>query len=112
MLDEEPASGAERRVRAVLQPTRDRAAAIARRALAQRAPSTVRRHAPWVAIAAVAVLIVGAIVWRGWRPAEPALHIWGSGSLVVVTRDDGRRWLVDGERQPAPRGQYVIVVPQ
>jgi hypothetical protein len=112
MRDEDGLTDAERRLRAVLRPTVEGAAAVASRALAPPGRATSRRRAALMAAVTLTLLLASAVVWRASTRPQPALHIWGSGSVVVVTRDDGRRWVVDGGHEPAPTGQYVIVVPQ
>lgn len=111
MRDDDVLTDAERRMRTVLRPTDEGAAAVASRALAPPLPATPRRRAA-LTVAVILTLLLAGAVWRASTPPQPAMHIWGSGSLVVVTRDDGRRWVVDGGHAPAPTGQYVIVVPQ
>ena len=104
---------------------------IARRALDERpaldAGSRTRSSRPFVIAAAAAlVLVMGIAAWQ-MRPSRSApaqvaplrssppltsLSITGSGSIVVVDGDDGRRWIVGRSAAPPPLGRYVIVVPQ
>lgn len=112
MRDDDVPTPAERRVQAVLRPPNDQAAAVARRALRPGGRPSMRLRRVVISAVTLTVLIVGALMWRASPDPEPSVHIWGSGSLVVVTRDDGQRWIVDGGREPAARGHYVIVVPQ
>ena len=62
--------------------------------------------------ACVVVLLVIGQLWRASAPLPPALHISGTGSVVVVTSDDGKRWVVNVQREPAARGEYVIAFPR
>jgi hypothetical protein len=112
MRDDDLPTPAERRVQAVLRPTNDRAAAVAGRALTPQGRPSMRLRPVLISAVTITVLIVGALMWRASPNPQPTVHIWGSGSLVVVTRDDGQRWIVDGGREPEARGNYVIVVPQ
>jgi hypothetical protein len=56
--------------------------------------------------------LVIAQFWRASAPLPPALHISGTGSVLVVTSDDGKRWVVNVQRESTARGQYVIAFPR
>jgi len=105
---------------------------IARRALdespALDAGPRTRSFRPFaIAAAAALVLVLGIAAWRirpprsappqaapprSARPPLTSLSITGSGSIVVVDGNDGRRWIVGRSPAPPPPGRYVIVVPQ
>lgn len=112
MRDDEVLTAAERQVRAVLQPGDERVRGVIARALSPERVRHVRLRPRLLAAAAVALLAIGIVVWRASPPAPPTLHISGSGSVIVVTSDDGRRWVVDDRRESDARGQYVIAIPQ
>ena len=56
--------------------------------------------------------VAGGLWWRGTAPSPASLVISGSGSIVVVTSDDGRRWLIQAPQSSPIRGEYVIAFPQ
>ena len=59
----------------------------------------------------LAFAVVAALLWRGTPPLPAPLVISGSGSIVVVTSDDGRRWLIQAQQSSPARGEYVIAFP-
>jgi hypothetical protein len=67
---------------------------------------------PGLLAACVVALLVIVQLWRASAPLPPALHISGTGSVVVVTSDDGQRWVVNVQRESTARGEYVIAVPR
>jgi len=120
-MDDEPLWGdADDRIRAAFAADSDAARRIATRALTG-TPFVQTRWPPrartTVAVVVAAALLAVAVVWpartRREPPAQPltSLSIIGSGSLVVVDGNDGRRWIVGRPAQP-PQGRYVIVIPQ
>lgn len=111
MHDDDPID-VERRLRTALRPDAERTRAVIARALsaAPRRPS--RWRAPLFAAAIVALAVIVASVWRRPAPEPAALVISGSGSVVVVTAADGRRWVMNAESPTAPSGQYVIAFPR
>jgi hypothetical protein len=60
----------------------------------------------------LALAVAAAFLWRGTAPPPAPLVISGSGSIVVVTSDDGRRWLIQAQQSSPSRGEYVIAFPQ
>jgi hypothetical protein len=111
MWPDERRTDPDRRLRELLRPSEDRVRAVITRAFS----SEPRRRASWrlhlVLGAAVVLLVIGTMVWRPSSRA-PAWHISGSGAVVVVTSDDGMRWVVAGQRDADARGHYVIAVPR
>ena len=68
----------------------------------------------WAAITVAGPLIVAAVTWQraGLRqPTIPVTTISREGSMLVVQRSDGRRWLFTSPAAPRSGGHYVIVVP-
>jgi len=112
MRDDDVLTAAERRVRAVLRPGDEQVRRVIDGALSPAAGRRRLLRFSLLAAGTAALAIVVAVVWRASAPAPPALHVSGSGSVVVVTSDDGRRWLVNSERGSEVRGTYVIVVPR
>jgi hypothetical protein len=112
MRDDDVLTNVERRLRETLRSDDERVNAVVNRAL----DSGKATRSPWrrrlVAAGTVALIALGAMVWRASSPPPASLTIWGSGSVIVVTSEDGRRWLVDERGGPSARGQYVIAVPQ
>ena len=111
MRDEDRSSDGERRVNRVLRPGDDSVARVIAGALRA---SQQRRRRPVAVIGAsmLALVVAAAFWWRGTAPSPAPLVISGSGSIVVVTSDDGRRWLIQAPQGPPARGEYVIVFPQ
>jgi len=104
------------RVRAALAPDDEAARRIVARALAAReaAPRRRRQAALAAGIAAALLVAAGARLSRSRRapappPREQSLAVSGQGRMVVVEREDGRRWIV-GPPAPAGHGGYVIFV--
>lgn len=112
MHPDDPLSDAERRLRRALRPGDDRVKDVIDRALSTAGRPRPARVVRLLPAAIVALIAAGVLAWRTWAPGAPALTIRGSGSVIVVTSEDGRRWVVDERDAPAARGQYVIVVPQ
>jgi hypothetical protein len=63
-------------------------------------------------VSLLALAVAAAFLWRGTSPTPGPLVISGSGSIVVVTSDDGRRWLIQAQQSSPARGEYVIAFPQ
>jgi len=113
MRDDDPSTDVDRHLRAVLRPEEDRVRALVAEALGagpDRRPK--RRTARLVAVLAAAVLIALAARLR-WttRPTPAPLEISGTGSLIVVTRADGNRFVFGSPISLPIRGEYVIAFP-
>ena len=108
MHDDDVGSGVERRLRDALRPSDSRLQRVIRDALAPEQRTRSQWLGPLLAAATVALVASGVVVWRTASPPPPALSIQGAGSVIVVTSEDGRRWVVDARRGTAVRGQYVI----
>ncbi len=111
MRDEDRLSADERRLNLVLRPSDESVARVTASALrpSQQRP---RRHVGVIGASMLGLAVVAALFWRGTAPSPAPLVISGSGSIVVVTSDDGRRWLIQAPQSPPARGEYVIVFPQ
>ena len=103
-------TNAERRLRAVLQPDDERVRRVIAGALSPDRQIHPVRPLGLLAACVVALLVI-AQFWRASAPLSPALHISGTGS-VVVTSDDGRRWVVNAQHNSTARGEYVIAFPR
>jgi hypothetical protein len=113
MHDDDVPTDLERRLRAALRPDDERVRRVIEGALSSRSGTDWLRRFPLVAAGTAGlVVIVAALVWYEPASAPSGLHISGSGSVIVVTSDDGRRWMVDTDRSSEVRGAYVIVFPQ
>jgi hypothetical protein len=110
--DDDVLTDVERRVRAVLRPDQEQVRHVIKGALAIATAPQRQRHVRLLAAGTAALAIVVALIWRTSAPVAPVLHISGSGSVIVVTSDDGRRWVVNTQRTSEVRGAYVIVFPQ
>ena len=110
--DDDVLTDVERRLRVALRPDDDDVRHVVQGALASGSGIERQRRLPLVAAAISALVIVSALVWRVSAPAPGGLHVSGSGSVIVVTSDDGRRWVITTDRSPKVRGAYVIVFPQ
>ena len=110
MRDEDPLSEGERRLNLVLRPGDESVARVIAGALR---PSQLRprRHVGVIG-ASIALAAAAAFLWRGTAPSPAPLVISGSGSIVVVTSEDGRRWLIQAPQSSPARGEYVIAFPQ
>jgi hypothetical protein len=110
-MRDDDVTNAERRLRAVLQSNDERV----RRVIAGALNSNRQIH-PLQTLGLLAACVVALLViaqfWRASAPLPPALHISGTGSVVVVTSDDGRRWVVNAQRNSTARGEYVIAFPR
>src|SRR5687767_13841640 len=114
MCDEDRLSEGERRLNLVLRPADDSVARVIAGALRPRQPHR-RRHVGLVGVIGsfmLALAVAAAFLWRGGAPSPASLVISGSGSIVVVTSGDGRRWLVQTPQYSPARGEYVIAFPQ
>ena len=110
-MRDDDVTSAERRLRAVLQPDDERVRHVIAGALSPDRQIHPLRPLGLLAASVVALLVI-AQFWRASAPLSPALHISGTGSVVVVTRDDGRRWVVNAQRNSTARGEYVIAFPR
>ena len=111
MRHEDHSSDAERRLNRVLQPDDDSVARVIAGVL-RPTRQRRRRHVAVIGASMLAFVVAAAFLWRGTTPSPAPLVISGSGSIVVVTSDDGRRWLIQTPQSPPARGAYVIVFPQ
>ena len=111
MRDEDRSSEGERRLHLVLRPGDASVARVIARALrpSQQRP---RRHVGVIGASLLALAVAATLFWRGTAPSPAPLVISGSGSIVVVTSDDGRRWLIQTQQSSPGRGEYVIAFPQ
>jgi len=110
-MRDDDVTNVERRLRAVLRPDDERVRRVCAGAL-----SPDRQIHPLrplgLLVACVVALLVIAQFWRESAPLPPALHISGTGSVLVVTSKDGKRWVVNVQREPTARGEYVIAFPR
>jgi hypothetical protein len=104
-------TSAERRLGAVLQPDDERVRQVIASALSPDRQIYPLRPLGLLAACVVVLLVIGQL-WRASAPLPPALHISGTGSVVVVTSDDGKRWVVNVQRESTARGEYVIAFPR
>jgi hypothetical protein len=111
MRDDLP-TNVERRVREVLQPRDEQVQRVVKSALASEQHLRARRGLRLLALGTLAVTVVLGMLWWPKAPPQPALHIAGTASLVVVTSDDGKRWLVNTRCDSNVLGEYVIAFPQ
>ena len=111
MRDEDRVSEAERRLNLVLRPGDESVARVIAGALrsGQQRP---RRHVGVIGACMLALAVAAAFLWPGTAPSPAPLVISGSGSIVVVASDDGRRWLIQAQQSSPARGEYVIAFPQ
>jgi hypothetical protein len=110
-MRDDDVTSAERRLRAVLQPDDERVRHVIAGALSTDRQIHLLRPLGLLA-ACVVALLVFVQLWRASAPLPPALHISGTGSVVVVTSDDGKRWVVNAQRESTARGEYVIAFPR
>ena len=123
MDDEHTLPEVDARLRAALSPDQAATARIVARALTYGGTPLRRPQLPprrvLAALALIALAIaVGIGVWISRRAATVAvaiaptlpLAITGQGSMVVVERPDGRRWIVGPPPEPRAGGNYVIVL--
>ena len=111
MRDEDRLSADERHLNLVLRPGDEVVARVTAGAL-RRSQQRPRRHVGVIGASMLALAVAVTFLWRGTSPAPAPLVISGSGSIVVVTSDDGRRWLIQAQQNPPARGEYVIAFPQ
>ena len=111
MRDDDVLSGAERRLRVMLRPDDERVTDVINRALSPERRIRSGWRGRVLVLTTVAVLVLAAM-WRASTPRPAALTISGSGSVIVVTSEDGRRWILDERNESEPRGQFAIAVPQ
>lgn len=112
MRDDDGLTTAERRVRAILRSDEDRVSEVINRALSPERPIRPRRPARVLVAALIALIALATFAWRASAPAPASLTISGSGSVIVVTARDGRRWLLDERNESRSEGRYVIAVPR
>jgi len=118
MDDESELPDIERRLHAALTPPDDVVDRVVKRSL------TDEHHKPRstrfgfvLSAAALAVVISGATTLWWQRMAHrqsvaSPMTIVGDGSMLVVTREDGRRWLISPRLDRRAQGHYVIVIPK
>jgi hypothetical protein len=111
MRDEDRLSEAERRLNLALRPGDE---SVARVIAGARRPRQRRLglHVGVIGASILAVALAAAFFWRGTVPSPAPLVISGSGSIVVVTSADGRRWLIQTQQSSPARGEYVVAFPQ
>ena len=112
MRDDDVITEGEHRLSRVLRPENERVRHVITRALAPGPRTRPIGGARLLAAALMALLVLGMVIWRASAPRPASLTISGSGSVIVVTSDDGRRWILDGRNESETRGQFAIAVPQ
>ena len=112
MRDNDVITEGEHRLRHVLRSDDERVSQVITRALAPEPRNRSVAGARLLVAAFMALLVLGTVIWRASAPHPAPLTISGSGSVIVVISDDGRRWILDGRNESEPRGQFVIAVPQ
>ena len=110
-MRDDDVTNVERRLRAVLLPDDERVRRVIAGALTPDR-QIHRLRLLGLLVACVVALLVIPQFWRASAPLPPALHISGTGSVLVVTSEDGRRWVVNVQREPTARGEYVIAFPR
>lgn len=110
-MRDDDVTSAERRLRTVLQPDDEGVRQVIAGALSPNRQIHPLRPLGLLAACVVVLLVIGQL-WRASAPLPPALHISGTGSVVVVTSDDGKRWVVNVQSEPTARGEYVIAFPR
>lgn len=111
MRDEDRLSEGERRLNLLLRPGDESVARVIAGALRPR-QQRPRRHVGVIGASMLALAVAAVFLWRGTAPSPAPLVISGSGSIIVVTSDDGRRWLIQAPQSSPARGEYVIAFPQ
>src|SRR3982751_1705808 len=103
MRDEDRLGEGERRLNLALRPGDESVARVIAGALRsnQKRP---RRHVGVIGASMLALAIAAAFLWRGTARSPVPLVISGSGSILVVTREDGRRWLIQSQQSSPVRG--------
>jgi len=104
------------RLRATFAPPDDVVDRVVRQSLA----GTDRKRRStfvWVFAAAAIAMLIGTVTLRqrgqGQRqPAASSITIVGDGSMLVVERNDGRRWLIGPRQDRLTQGNYVILISQ
>jgi hypothetical protein len=97
----------------VLRPAEDDVRRLVRQTLAARSSTRPNHAMRWaVATAAAVVVVLAVVLWKGSRPSPAALDISGTGSIIVVTRTDGNRFVFQTSPSAPARGEYVIAFPQ
>ena len=112
MRDDDAVTAAERRLRRILRSDDDRVSEVINRALSPERPIRSRGQARVLVAALIALIVLATLVWRASAPSPASLTISGSGSVIVVTSRDGRRWLLDDRNESRSEGRYVIAVPK
>ena len=111
MRDDDVLTPVERRLGRILRSDQDSVSGVINRALSPERTIRARGRARLFVFAFIALTVLGLFVWRASTPSAPALTISGSGSVIVVATEDGRRWFMDERNQSRPRGQYAIAIP-
>ena len=111
MRDEDRLTEDERHLNLVLRPGDESVARVI--AGAFRPPHVLpRRHVGLIGAFMLGLAVAAGFWSRATAPLPAPLVISGSGSIVVVTSDDGRRWLIQAPQSSPVRGEYVIAFPQ
>jgi hypothetical protein len=107
----------ETQLRATLTPPKEVVDRVVNRALAgghRQSSSTYLRLS--AAAAALALLAAGATAWRQGtvhrQPVASSMTVVGDGSMLVVERENGRRWLISPRLERRGQSHYVIVIPE
>jgi hypothetical protein len=110
MRDTDRLSEGERRLNLVFRPGDESVARVIAGALRPSQPRR-RRHVGVIGASMLALAVAAAFLWRDTAPSPAPLVISGTGSIIVVTSDDGRRWLIQAQQSSPARGEYVITFP-
>jgi hypothetical protein len=107
----------ETRLRVMLTPPPDVVDRVVRRALAPEHRQPQSTYLRLAALAAAMALVAGGVtVWRQGvvqrQPVASSMTIVGDGSMLVVERDNGRRFLISPGLERRAQGHYVIVIPE
>lgn len=119
MVDEPERNDIDLRLRAALRATDhdEVCRRVVTRALAEPHRRSRGRLKGWpMLLVAGAVVLLLALVGYGGRragdqPPSDVLTVTSTGALIVVTGQDGRRWIVNSSPQRRS-GNFVIVIPE
>lgn len=114
MNDEHERPDIDLRVRAALRVDTDSYRRVVVRALAGEGVTPPRTRRGWFAVTAAVLAVLLVFAGLAWRrsansSASPSLTVTSAGPLVVITSQDGRRWIV-GPSTTRRSGNYVLVV--
>ena len=107
MRHEDRLSETERRLNLALRPGDESIARVVAGAFHPR-QQRGRRHVGVIGALMLALALASAFLWRSTVPSPAPLVISGSGSIIVVTSADGRRWLIQAQQSSPSRGEFVI----